>query len=64
MTLFSSFTCPEGKGLDAGKVITTPPGLLDFHLGYYPVCVCDQGVGLEAVGPPDGAGSLTASLLP
>ena len=40
MTLFSSFTCPEGKGLDAGKVITTPPGLLDFHLGHYPVCVC------------------------
>lgn len=41
MTLFSIFTYPEGKGLDAGKVITTPPGLLDFNLGHYPVCVCD-----------------------
>lgn len=38
MTLFCSYTYPEGKDLDAGKVITTPPGLLDFNLRHFPVC--------------------------
>lgn len=43
MTLFSSFTYPEGKDLNAVKVITTPLGLLDFNLhhflvgGYFPL---------------------------
>lgn len=38
MTLFSSFTYPEGKDLDAGKLITIPLGLLDFNLHHFPVC--------------------------
>lgn len=37
MTLFSSFTYPEGKDLDAGKAITIPPGLLDFNFCHFPV---------------------------
>lgn len=38
MTLFSSFTYPEGKDLDAGKAITILPGLLDFNFCHFPVC--------------------------
>lgn len=30
---------PEGKDLDPGKVITTQPGLHDYNLCHFPVCV-------------------------
>ena len=53
----------DGVGYSFSLVLRKGRNVSDNALTY-PVCVCDQGVGLEAVGPPDGAGSLTASLLP